>query len=426
MGRRRRDDDLSGLIGPIAILLFLFGATILTFLKALVVIVLIVGGIALLCFLVYRLGLHLWERQLDVQPYLPRIDWTSRPAPNFDVNWVVLRYPEFPQGSLASTPQIIGTSGAWKDVLEKLQPFPTLRTASGPRDLQQRVTACEAAGPEIIRRAVADAAELALRKRPELEQQVTRSHQWATELEDRIRPQLKMLRDTVEVMFEGGFFDRRRAERLSSCLSEYESQLRGRCYESREKAKRFEQFVRNFLEPVQREETINKRLQQDIAAMKEIVVSREFAGAAAEMAVIDELSSLPVGCLIVNDVRMESGRYIHFEGKPLMSAQIDTLVLTPNGIFVIEVKNWSREFAQSGDGFSPYEQASRASYLVFDRLRRAGLNVKVRSIIATNGSLPEKGDHKVSVVSIGRLRRYIEGAPPTSVDVLTVRVALGL
>jgi len=160
--------------------------------------------------------------------------------------------------------------------------------------------------------------------------------------------------------------------------------------------------------------------------MKEIVVSREFAGAAAEMAVIDELSSLPVGCLIVNDVRMESGRYIHFEGKPLMSAQIDTLVLTPNGIFVIEVKNWSREFAQSGDGFSPYEQASRASYLVFDRLRRAGLNVKVRSIIATNGSLPEKGDHKVSVVSIGRLRRYIEGAPPTSVDVLTVRVALGL
>lgn len=144
------------------------------------------------------------------------------------------------------------------------------------------------------------------------------------------------------------------------------------------------------------------------------------------MAVIDELSSLPAGSLILNDVHLESGRYIHFEGKPLMSAQIDTLVVTPTGVFVIEVKNWSREFAQSGGGFSPYEQVSRASYLVFDRLRRAGLNVRVRSIIATNGSLPQKGDQKISVVPIGRLRRYIEAAPPASVDVTSVRTALAL
>ncbi len=160
--------------------------------------------------------------------------------------------------------------------------------------------------------------------------------------------------------------------------------------------------------------------------MKEIVTSKEFAGAAAEVAVIEELSALPADCLVFNDVKLESGRYIHFEGKPLMSAQIDTLVLTPNGVFVIEVKNWSREFAKSGEGFSPYEQASRASYLVFDRLRRAGLSSKVRAIIATNGSLPERGDQKVAVVPIGRLRNYIEGAPPAQVNVPTIRSALGL
>jgi len=34
------------------------------------------------------------------------------------------------------------------------------------------------------------------------------------------------------------------------------------------------------------------------------------------LAVIEELSSLPAGSLVFNDVRMESGRYIHFEGKP--------------------------------------------------------------------------------------------------------------
>ena len=83
-------------------------------------------------------------------------------------------------------------------------------------------------------------------------------------------------------------------------------------------------------------------------------------------------------------------------------------------------------FDVSGEGFSPYEQASRASYLVFDRLRSADLSVKVRAIIATNGSLPEKKDHKVSVVPIGRLRRFIEGAPRAEIDIRAVKAALWL
>ena len=42
-------------------------------------------------------------------------------------------------------------------------------------------------------------------------------------------------------------------------------------------------------------------------------------------------------------------------------------------------------------------------------------------------SLPDRGDSKVAVVPIGRLRRYIEGGPATTmVDVSAVRSALGL
>src|ERR1019366_10535611 len=118
-----------------------------------------------------------------------------------------------------------------------------------------------------------------------------------------------------------------------------------------------------------------------------IIASKEFAGVVAEAAVINELRSLPFGCSVFNDVRLEADRYIHFEGNPLMSAQIDTLVVTPAGVFVVEVKNWSREFAHSGEGFSPFEQVERASYLVLDLLRRAGFRVQTQSIIATNGSL---------------------------------------
>ncbi|PWU09613.1 MAG: hypothetical protein C5B50_27040 [Verrucomicrobia bacterium] len=160
--------------------------------------------------------------------------------------------------------------------------------------------------------------------------------------------------------------------------------------------------------------------------MNDILKTKEFAGAVAEVSVIEELSSLPDGSLIFNDLKIEADRYVHFEGKPLMSAQIDTLVITTGGVFVIEVKNWSSEFAQSGDGFNPYEQVGRASYLTYDRLRTAGLKIRVRSIIATNGRLPPKEDQKVTVVSIPRLRNYIENSPPAQLNPSAIRSLLRL
>jgi hypothetical protein len=426
MGRRRRGDDFEGLVGPIAVILFLLGAVIIAFLRALLLAVLIGGGSALACFLLYRLGRRLWERQLDIETYLPRIDWSLPAIPSFGTGWVDIRYPEFSTPSPVLISHVIGTSGAWKDVLVDLARFPALRNTSGPEDLRQRVSACEAAAADMLRQASAVAGELAWRTQVELEQQITQWQGAEKILEGRVRPQMERLQCAIQAMSSGHFLDRLKANRLRSRLSQYEIQLSGRHHEVREMARRQEQAVRSFLNPAQRERTLQERIQQDLARMKEVVTSKEFAGAAAEVAVIEVLSSLAGGSMIFNDVKLEAGRYIHFGGKPLMSAQIDTLAITTAGVFVVEVKNWSREFAHSGEGFSPYEQANRASYLVFDRLRSAGISIKVQAIIATNGSLPEKGEHKVAVVSIGRLRRYIQGAPAAQVDVLAVRQALGL
>ena len=138
--------------------------------------------------------------------------------------------------------------------------------------------ACEAAAPDILHRALEDAANLARQKQPDLERQLSRLHEAAKDLEDRVRPQLNMLRDTLEVLYAGHFFDRRRADHLSFRLSEYEAQLRSRCYEARERAKGEERAVRTFLDPVQREQAIQKRLQQDLAAMKDILHPRNLPG----------------------------------------------------------------------------------------------------------------------------------------------------
>jgi hypothetical protein len=426
MGRRRRRDGFEELIGPFAVLLFLFGAVILAFLKALLLIVLIVAGTALAGFLLYLIGRTLCKKLLGIEAYLPSIDWTLPAIPSLDSRWLGIRYPEFPPPSHVPAPHIIGTSGAWKDVLGKLEQFPCLRSASGPRDLQQRVSACEAAAADILRRASAAADEMVRLKQPDLQQQVQRLHESERILDGRVRPQLETLECWVEAMSSSHYLDRLRARRMRSRLAQYEIEINSRRREVRETARWQEQAIRNFLNPAHRERALQEKIRCDVAAMKEVVTSKEFAGAVAEVAVIAELAHLRDGSLIFNDVSVEAERYIHFGGKPLQSAQIDTLVITTAGVFVIEVKNWSREFAHSGEGFSPYEQVSRAGYLVFDLLRSAGMNVRVRSIIATNGSLPEREDQKVAVVSIGRLRRYIERAPAGRVDVSAVRRALRL
>jgi AraC-like DNA-binding protein len=230
----------------------------------------------------------------------------------------------------------------------------------------------------------------------------------------------------AEVHAEGNFFDRLKAKRLYSQLSKSESQLARLCLETRGRARQHELSVRGLLDRDTRGQALQEEINRQLQGMKGIIASKAFAGAVAEAAVINELRSLPFGCSVFNDVRLEAGRYIHFGGNPIMSAQIDTLVITPAGVFVVEVKNWSRGFAQSGEGFSPFEQVERASYLVLDLLRRAGFRVQTQSIIATNGSLPAKGDHKVTVVPIRRIRQYIENDNAAGVDVYGVRAALGL
>src|SRR5579859_3660124 len=117
MGRRRRDNDIEGLIGPIAILLFFFGAAILAFLKSLLLIALICGGVALIGFVLYRIGQNFWSRQLDVEAFVPQIDWSLPAVPTFDSTWLRIRFPEFSLSNAAPGSNVIGKSGAWKGVV---------------------------------------------------------------------------------------------------------------------------------------------------------------------------------------------------------------------------------------------------------------------------------------------------------------------
>ena len=150
------------------------------------------------------------------------------------------------------------------------------------------------------------------------------------------------------------------------------------------------------------------RLSSNIGWVERLPGSPELAGARAELAVIEQLRRLPAENTVLNDVQLRATRFIQFNGIPLQSAQIDHLVLSPAGVFAIETKLWSRQFAESGRYHDPFDQIQRAGYLCFDLLREQFGKIHVRQIIACAGSLPPapEGAH-VKVLPIGQLNGYI-------------------
>jgi Nuclease-related domain len=151
-------------------------------------------------------------------------------------------------------------------------------------------------------------------------------------------------------------------------------------------------------------------LDQAIVHFRSLLNSAELAGAEAELAVIDHLRTLPSSTVVFNDIRLKAARYIRFNGKALISAQIDHVVLTPAGVFIIETKRWSHRFVESGDFHNPFDQVSRANYLCYDLLRKRFGKTRVRSIIACGGSLPDAPRESfVKVVRPESLTSYILG-----------------
>ena len=151
-------------------------------------------------------------------------------------------------------------------------------------------------------------------------------------------------------------------------------------------------------------------LDQAIVHLRSLLNSAELAGAEAELAVIDRLRALPSPAVVFNDVRLKATRYIRFNGVALLSAQIDHIVLTPAGVFVIETKRWSQRFVDSGDFYNPFDQVSRANYLCYDLLRRSLGGGRVRGIIACGGSLPDAPrESYIKVVRLDNVASYIVG-----------------
>jgi len=158
----------------------------------------------------------------------------------------------------------------------------------------------------------------------------------------------------------------------------------------------------------QEDERYAQLLADNIHTLDSLQRSPELAGAKAELEVIETLRSLPGGYVVLNNVQLKAERFIKYNGVPLQSAQVDHLVLSPAGVFIIETKRWSRHFVQAGDYHNPFDQVSRAAYLCYDLLRSNFDKTPVRNIILSGGALPEPPQESYTkVLHLSQLNGYI-------------------
>lgn len=147
------------------------------------------------------------------------------------------------------------------------------------------------------------------------------------------------------------------------------------------------------------------------------------AGAIGERKVEKELKGLAINGILLNDfsVKFNPPIYNKKEKDRIYSVQIDHLLISRAGIFVLETKNWSKKSIERLDLRSPVVQVKRSSYAVFVLVnstddKSLGMKmhhwgkkqIPIRSLIVMIGQKPKENFKYVKVKTLIELNGYIE------------------
>lgn len=168
-------------------------------------------------------------------------------------------------------------------------------------------------------------------------------------------------------------------------------------------------------------------------------VQTSIYGALGEHKVVKEIENLSNENVLINDFTLSFSPAIYYrQGNDyIKSIQIDHLLVTPSGLFLIETKNWSEKSLSSLDLRSPVEQVKRASFALFKTLtedisnRRLKLlhhhwgdkKIPIRNLIVLTNSKPNEEFQYVKVLTLNELLSYIQYFKPLFTSAETKSIA---
>lgn len=168
-------------------------------------------------------------------------------------------------------------------------------------------------------------------------------------------------------------------------------------------------------------------------------VNNSIYGAIGEHKVVKELENLSDDNILINDFSLSfhPAIYNRQENDYIKSIQIDHLLITPSGIFLIETKNWSEKSLASLDLRSPVQQIKRTNFALFkiltgdissDRVRLkqhhwGDRKIPVKNLIVLTNSKPNEEFQYVKVLTVNELLGYIKYFKPMFTNAETEAIA---
>lgn len=162
---------------------------------------------------------------------------------------------------------------------------------------------------------------------------------------------------------------------------------------------------------------------QELGYLKEVIdeLYTLIAGAVGENLTVNELQKLSNSYYLINDFTMEFNPPIYNKknNDKIFSIQIDHLLISPSGVFILETKNWSKNSINNLDLRSPVEQILRTSYALFVLLNSesnidlvlhhwGSKKIPIRNIIVMTNEKPKEQFKHVKVLSLNELNGYIK------------------
>ncbi len=157
-------------------------------------------------------------------------------------------------------------------------------------------------------------------------------------------------------------------------------------------------------------------------------VNNSIYGALGEHKVVKELENLSDENVLINDFALtfHPPIYNRQENDYIKSIQIDHLLVTPSGIFLIETKNWSEKSLASLDLRSPVQQVKRTNFALFKTLTEdissgrvklpqhhwGDRKIPIRNMIVLTNSRPNEEFQYVKVLTVNELLRYVRYFKP--------------
>lgn len=211
------------------------------------------------------------------------------------------------------------------------------------------------------------------------------------------------------------YFQKNKAKLINSSIKEISKEI-----------KSDEHFIKKY--KTEKQSIIRKRAKSKIERLEYIydVIQKSrnlISGAIGENLVVKEINKLSDDYVLINDFNLSFSSPIFSRklNQKISSIQIDHLLISKAGIFIIETKNWSKLSVNSLNLRSPIEQIERSNFALYVYISENIIlrehhwgeqKVPIRNLIVMINNKPKEKFKFVSIKLLKELNDYIKYFEP--------------